>query len=144
MALYKVIGTSKGQTAEFITNSPTAPKAILEARRMAKAKGMGRITVNSVQGEPAIFSEEETQRLNISHGRSLSLAEISAEIERVLGIVPLKAYEENGSIFLSDGISAPAEVEDRTLIGLMELFYDWAVFVGYTNEDFEDFLAMAE
>lgn len=140
MALYKVIATHKGQTVEFTTEATTAPKAVLEARRIAKAQGMGRITVNSIQGEPAIFSEEDTRRLNISHGRPLSLAEINAEIEHGLGDVPLKAYEENGRIFLSDGVNEAAEIDDLSLIGVTELLYDWAVFTGYTNEDLESFL----
>lgn len=70
----------------------------------------------------------------------LSLHEINAEIKRLLGDVPLKAHEDNGRIYLADGETNPAEVDDRSLTGVAELLYDWAVFVGETSETFEDFL----
>ena len=74
---------------------------------------------------------------------ALSLVGINAEITRMLGNVPLKAYEDGGRIYLWDGINAPSDVEDQSLIGIAELLYDWAIFAGYTNEDLEDFLGMA-
>lgn len=144
MSRYKVLVTHKGHSAEFTADAPTGAKAVQEARRMAKAQGMASIIVNAVRQDHLVIFENDDPRPTSQHGRSLTLAQINAEIEVVLGEVPLKAYEENGRIFLGDGVNNPAQVEDPTQIGVIELLYEWAVFTGYTNEDFEDFLEAIE
>ena len=74
----------------------------------------------------------------------LSLDEMNAQISRLLGRVPLKAYEDHGRIYLSDGVNNPADVDDRTPAAVAQLLYEWAVFTGETNDTFEDFLKMGE
>ncbi|MDO8750868.1 MAG: hypothetical protein Q7K03_06965 [Dehalococcoidia bacterium] len=145
MASYNIIGFSKGRPVEFRVDAPTAAKAVLQSRQMAREQGMGRITISAVQLDAKGVVDEEAQtRPESSHGRAMNVAEINAEIARVLGDVPLHAFEQGGHIYLSDGINSAADGDDASLIDVMELLYDWAVFVGYTNEEFEDFLAMSE
>ena len=70
----------------------------------------------------------------------MTFDQIAAEVDRLLGNTPLRAYEQEGRIFLGDGVHVVAELAERTLEELQEVLYDWAVFAGYTNEDFEDFI----
>jgi hypothetical protein len=73
-------------------------------------------------------------------GQPLAASDINNMIELLIGDdVPLHAYHEDGRIFVTDGASEPVLVEDLPKMGLVELFYDWAVYAGYTIEAFEDF-----
>ena len=88
--------------------------------------------------------DNRNPRPSDTHGDFLSVSEMNSEIQLVLGEVPLKAYEKDRHIILDDGVNEPAGADDLTAIELIELLYDWAVFAGYTNEDFEDFLEAIE
>lgn len=70
----------------------------------------------------------------------LTVSEINDMIELLVGDdVPLYAFDEDGRIFVTDRASEPAPVGDLPKMGLVELLYDWAVYAGYTIEEFEDF-----
>ena len=140
MGRYNVLATHKGYRVELITDAPTAAKAVVDARRMAKAQGIARIIVNAVELMHYGAPEDYAPHLTYAWYHSMTLAEVNGEVERVLGEVPLKAYEEGGRTLLGDGINNAVEVEYITQTELIDLLYDWAVFAGYTNEDFEEFL----
>ena len=53
---------------------------------------------------------------------------------------PLKAYEQDGRIFLDDGESGRQELVARTPMELVMMLYEWATYAGYCSEDFDDFV----
>ena len=85
---------------------------------------------------------EDDARFEYTHGPALTTDEVNAEILVVLGTdVTLRAVEHRGRIVLSDGVNSPAEGNALSLPDLMDLLYEYAVFIGYTCENFEDFIA---
>lgn len=73
-------------------------------------------------------------------GQPLTVSEINEMIEILIGDdAALHAYNEYDQIFVTDGASEPVPVEDLPKMGLVQLFYDWAIYAGYTIEEFEDF-----
>ena len=48
---------------------------------------------------------------------------------------PLKAYEQDGRVFLDDGVSGRQELLARTPMELM-MMYEWATYVGHCSDDF--------
>ena len=142
MGSYKVAAAHKGHSFELITDAPTGAKAVVGARRMAKALGFARITVNAVELIHYGSLEDYAPYLTYPRYHSMTLGEINDEVGRVLGEAPLRAYTEGGRTLLGDGINNAVAVEHITQTELIDLLYDWAVFAGYTNEDFKDFLAL--
>ena len=53
---------------------------------------------------------------------------------------PLKAYEQDGHIFLDDGVSGRQELLMRTPMELIMMLYDWATYTGYCSDDFDVFV----
>ena len=53
---------------------------------------------------------------------------------------PLRAYEQDGRVFLDDGVSGRQELVARTPMELVMMLYEWATYVGYCSEDFDDFV----
>lgn len=73
-------------------------------------------------------------------GQPLTVPAINDMIELLIGDdVPLHAFDKDGRTYVTDGASKPVPVGDLPKMGLVELFYDWAVYAGYTIEEFEDF-----
>ena len=80
---------------------------------------------------------------------TLSLAEINSRIRDVWNRMvvfaprpdepPLKAYEQDGRVFLDDGVSGRQELLERAPMELVMMLYEWATYVGYSSDDFDDF-----
>ena len=67
-------------------------------------------------------------------------ADINARIAKLLGRgVPLRAEEENGVIYLRDNVNE-AEVTDETPEAIDHDIHEWAIYTGYTVEEFEEFV----
>ena len=157
----------------FKVEATTGSKAVAEARRQARVRGMQFIMVNSVtpvektvikysseygtplttpggsdvsQDTGAIYAGE----VSMGEQELLSLDEINDRIEtvweRMVVFVPrpddppLKAYEQDGRVFLDDGISGRQELLSQTPTELMLMLYDWASYVGYYSDDFDVFV----
>ena len=83
-------------------------------------------------------------------GTKLSVDEIKDRIrdvwERMVVFVPrpdeppLKAYRQDGRVFLDDGINGRQELLDQSPMELVTMLYEWATYVGYSSDDFEDFV----
>ena len=81
---------------------------------------------------------------------TLSLEEINVRIrdvwERMVVFIPrpdeppLKAYEQDGRVFLDDGVSGRQELFSGSPMELVMMLYDWATYVGYCSEDFDAFV----
>lgn len=66
---------------------------------------------------------------------------IQARIGYLVGEHGLRATKRRGKVYLTDGRNPRVELVDRTQSGIDHTLYDWAVYTGLTNEDFEDFTA---
>ena len=53
---------------------------------------------------------------------------------------PLKAYEQDGRVFLDDGVNGRQELLTRSPLELVMMLYEWATYVGYCSDDFDDFV----
>ena len=53
---------------------------------------------------------------------------------------PLKAYEQDGRAFLDDGVNGRQELLTRSPLELVMMLYEWATYVGYCSDDFDDFV----
>ena len=83
-------------------------------------------------------------------GTKLSVDEINDRIrdvwERMVVFVPrpdeppLKAYQQDGRVFLDDGVNGRQELLNRSPMELVTMMYEWATYVGYSSDDFEDFV----
>ena len=81
---------------------------------------------------------------------TLSLNEITDRIQTVWDrmvvftprpdVSPLRAYEQNGRVYLDDGISGRLELLERTSLELVMVLYEWATYTGYSSEDFGEFV----
>ena len=56
------------------------------------------------------------------------------------GESPLKAYDQDGRVFLDDGVSGRQELLAWTPMELMMMLYEWATYVGYCSDDFDVFV----
>ena len=74
-----------------------------------------------------------------AQARRDTAGDLNARIAKLLGTdVPLRAEEENGVIYLRDNVNE-AEVTDETPEALDHDIHDWAIYAGYTVEEFEEF-----
>ena len=170
---YRVVATYRGEHVAFTVEATTGSKAVAEARRQAKAKGMQFIMVDWVKpvertvvksgtgyGPPlaalgGTYNPLETGFMYAGEApgteeTTLCLEEINNRIrdvwERMVVFVPrpdeppLKAYGLDGRVFLDDGASGRQELLERTPKELAMVLYDWATYVGYCSEDFDDFV----
>ena len=86
----------------------------------------------------------------VGEGEALSVGEINDRIRKVWEQMivfvprpeesPLKAYEQDGRVFLDDGVSGRQELLARTPMELVMMLYEWVTYVGYCSEDFDDFV----
>lgn len=100
----------------------------------------------SPPGTGVIYAGETSKGENMF----LSLDEINYHIgtvwERMVVFVPrpdeppLKAYEQDGRVFLDDGVSGRQELLCRSPMELMLMVYEWSTYAGYCSEDFDVFV----
>ena len=136
MIYYRVAATYRKDIIEYTVLAKSGKDAVKKARELARGNGMNRILVREVHPD---YVEQD-----MPGGAGLTVDQVNAEIEYVLGQVQLKAYDRDGVIVLDDGENNPAEFEyppSATLVAVT--LYEWAIFVGWTNEDMEDFFWQA-
>ena len=91
--------------------------------------------------DPSRFDEAIAKRLMENRGPALSVNEINAAIEDILGTdVPLRAVERDGHIFLDDGVNHTVDGDNLSRNELLILCHEWLVFVGGTSEYLKDFI----
>ena len=100
----------------------------------------------NLPGTEAIYAGETHQVEELT----LSVGEINDHIRnvwnRMVVFVPrpeeplLKAYEQDGSVFLDDGVSGRQELLSRSPMELVMMLYEWATYVGYCSDDFGVFV----
>ena len=49
----------------------------------------------------------------------------------------LKAYGQDGRVFLDDEVSGRLELLCRSPMELMLMVYEWATHIGYSSDDFD-------
>lgn len=149
MPTYLVTASAQGMMRSWPVEAPSGPKAQHAAREAARTEGWGRIMVHSVlpcrpvvDDDPErLIDEEIAERLMANPGPTLTVDEINAAIEDILGTdVPLQAVERDGHIFLDDGISPTVDGDDLSRKELVILCYEWSVYVGHESGTFADFL----
>lgn len=88
-----------------------------------------------------LIDEEIAERLMANPGPTLTVDEINAAIEDILGTdVLLQAVERDGHILLDDGASPTVDGDDLSRKELVILCYEWSVYVGRESGTFADFL----
>ena len=161
MGRYLVTGSCRGVTRTWSVEAAMSSEAVRNAREVARADGLGRIIVRSVEGEdllphlattdlplagiagddPIRIDNRIAERLMASRGPALTVDQLNAAIEDILGKdMPLQAVERDGHIFLEDGETPAVSGDDLPRKELVILCYEWLIFVGATSEDFKDFL----
>ena len=160
MPTYLVKASSKGVACSWSVEAPTSSKAVRAAREEARTDGLGRIMVRSVEREdvsplpahtdplaglndddPSRFDESIAERIMENCGPALSVSELNAAIEDIVGTdAPLRAVERGGHIFLDDGVNHTVDGDNLSRHELLILCYEWLVFVGGTSEYLKDFI----
>ncbi len=152
MPKYYVTYSAKGARHRVEVEAPTSTKAVRVAREMARAEGLRRVMLNLVEHDDLHplsdvdqdkVDRELAERLMANRGPALTVDEINAALEVIVGIVPLKAVERDGHILLDDGVNEAANGDDLSLNELVILCYEWAVFTGETSETFDTFVEYA-
>lgn len=81
-----------------------------------------------------------TKRTAAATGARPTAAQVNACITRLLGTdVPLRAEKDNGVLYLRDNVNE-AEISCETMNDVARLIHEWAIFTGYTCEEFEEFV----
>ena len=146
MPTYLVKASSKGVVCSWSIEAPLSSKAVRAAREAARAEGLGRIMVRSVERVdvsplPACHTDLPLSESNDDDlgrfdeliaaiimqdcGPALSVDELNAAIEDIVGTdAPLRAVERDGHIFLDDGVNHTVVGDNLSRHELVILCYE--------------------
>ena len=73
--------------------------------------------------------------------RKLTISDVNNLIELLIGDdVPIYAAQRTDGIYLVGQRDMKLSPEDLTRQEILKILYDYAVYAGYTNDDFSDFV----
>ena len=166
--VFQVNTTHHGRPFTIRVTAPNSKKAVAQARLEARRQGMERIMVRRVDETPRRSIQHQAEYGDAlmemggpagdpapQAGAAQTLPPLTLpEVREMIGQMwdrtisfaprddrcPLVATETGSRIFLQDGASPRAELMERSRMELMVTLYEWAVHVGLTSNDLEEFL----